>query len=106
VLNSDDVYAPDRFHEFLSVLALDDSLNAVFSQLECIDENGNILSEGLTDDWRRYSNESSIKKDNILLDLLAGNFLITTSNLFCRASVFEKTGGFSNLAYTHDYDFF
>lgn len=108
VLNSDDVFAPDRFHEFLSVLAPDESLYAVFSQIECIDEKGNILSnrEDLTDDWRRYSNESPLKKDNILLDLLAGNFLITTSNLFCRTSVFDKTGGFSNLAYTHDYDFF
>jgi hypothetical protein len=38
--------------------------------------------------------------------LLAGNFLHTSSNLFCCKSVFEEVGLFRSLRYVHDYDFF
>jgi hypothetical protein len=41
-----------------------------------------------------------------VLDLLAGNFLVTTSNLFCKKKVFDDIGYFLNLRYTHDYEFF
>jgi len=38
--------------------------------------------------------------------LIGGNFLYTTSNLVCNKKVFSEIGGFSDLRYVHDYDFF
>jgi len=35
-----------------------------------------------------------------------GNFLMTTSNIFSRRSLFHEIGGSSALRYTHDLEFF
>ena len=109
ILNSDDVYCPDRFETFLNILEQDDSVHAVFSHIEYIDEEGNFIryKKGSEDNWTNHDPETSFKgEENIFLNLLAGNFLVSTSNLFCRRSVFQKIGFFSNLRYAHDYEFF
>ena len=109
ILNSDDVYYKNRFEEALKILESDSSVHAVFSHLEFIDEKGDFIRyyRGAEDFWKDRNPEIPYKETNdIVLDLLAGNFLITTSNLFCRRSVFEDVGYFENLKYTHDYDFF
>ncbi|GBC60665.1 hypothetical protein DENIS_1622 [Desulfonema ishimotonii] len=98
ILNSDDAYDPRRFEIFLEALEQDDSLSAVFSRTECVDGEGGFL---------RYETGPENPDENaILLSLLADNFLISTSNLFCRNDVFKIINGFSNLRYAHDYDFF
>ncbi len=109
ILNSDDVYCPDRFETFLNILEQDDSVHAVFSHIEYIDEEGNFIryKKGSEDNWTNHDPETSFKGgDHIITDLLAGNFLISTSNLFCRRNVFQEIGLFSDLKYAHDYDFF
>lgn len=109
ILNSDDVYYKNRFEEALKILESDSSIHAVFSHLEFIDEKGDFLRyfRGAEDFWKDRNPGTPYKETNdIVLDLLAGNFLITTSNLFCRRSVFKDVGYFSNLKYTHDYEFF
>ncbi|MDL1967958.1 MAG: glycosyltransferase [Deltaproteobacteria bacterium] len=108
ILNSDDVYYTNRFEEFLEILEDNNSINAVFSHIEFIDDQGNFTKyHGAKDNWTSHDSETSFKdENNIILDLLAGNFLITTSNLFCRKSVFQDIGLFQNLKYTHDYEFF
>ncbi|HPZ09423.1 MAG TPA: glycosyltransferase [Candidatus Eremiobacteraeota bacterium] len=109
ILNSDDIYYLNRFEEILSVIEKDGSIYAVFSYLEIIDSEGNFIriKKGPEDNWiNKYSDTSFKDENNVLLHLLEGNFLVTTSNLFCRRSVFEHIGYFSNLRYTHDYDFF
>jgi hypothetical protein len=45
-------------------------------------------------------------RHNVLFDLLGGNFLATTSNLFCRRSALRKAGPFRAYRYAHDYEFF
>lgn len=110
ILNSDDMYHPGRFEECLRVLESDRSLAAVFTHVETVDAEGKLLGSfnGAGDYcWKEHSPETSFKGEgNVLLDLLGGNFLITTSNLFCRRSVFGELGGFAGLRYAHDYDFF
>ena len=109
ILNSDDVYYKNRFEEALKVLESDSSIRAVFSHMEFIDEKGDFIrfSRGAEDNWKDKNEGTSFKgKNDVVIDLLAGNFLMTTSNLFCRRSVFKDIGYFSNLRYTHDYDFF
>lgn len=109
VLNSDDVYHPKRFQTILGRFDEDEPPGAVFSHIECIDEWGNFLEykRGAESNWRSHQPETSFKEEHqIVLDLLAGNFLLSTSNLFCKRGVFEEIGLFKNLRYTHDYDFF
>ena len=109
ILNSDDVYYSSRFEEVLKILEGDHSIRAVFSHIEFIDEKGEFIryKKGAEDNWKNKNPETSFKgEDNIVLDLLAGNFLITTSNLFCRKSAFQDIGLFQKLIYAHDYEFF
>ena len=109
ILNSDDVYCPDRLERFVEIFKKDNSIGAVFSHIEFIDDQGNFIKYkmGAEDNWTNHDPNTSFKgEDNIFLDLLAGNFLVTTSNLFCRKNVFKEIGLFRNLRYTHDYDFF
>ncbi len=109
ILNSDDIYYKNRFEEALKVFESDSSVYAVFSHLEFVDDKGDFirLYRGAEDNRKDRNIEASANLgNNIVLDLLGGNFLITTSNLFCRKSVFTNIGYFRNLRYAHDYDFF
>ena len=109
ILDSDDVYYKNRCEEALKVLDSDSSIYAVFSHIEFIDEEGRFIKflRGAEDNWLDHDPETSFKgKNDLVLDLLAGNFLATTSNLFCRKKVFNEIGYFSDLRYTHDYEFF
>ncbi len=107
ILNSDDLYDPERLKECMQVLEAEVSLSAAFSHIAFIDEKGEFIKyvRGPEDIWTDYDPETRIEK-NIVLDLLAGNFLVSTSNLFCRKKVFDAIGGFVNLKYAHDYEFF
>lgn len=109
ILNSDDVYAQKRFGEMTDILEHDSSVHAAFSFIDFIDLNSKLirLKRGAEDNWLGQNPETSYKENNnIILDLLAGNFLYTTSNLFCRKFVFDHIGYFSHLKYIHDYEFF
>ncbi len=109
ILNSDDIYDAHRIEECVKILDNKPLLSAVFSHLEFIDGEGKFIQylRGAEENWADHSPETSFKDEhNIVLDLLAGNFLTTTSNLFCRKDTFETVGYFSNLRYAHDYDFF
>ncbi len=109
ILNSDDVYYRNRFAEAVQLLDADRGVQAVFSHIEVIDEQSASLRvvRGAEENWATHDPKTSFKGSNdIVLDLLAGNFLMTTSNLFCRRSVFDGIGVFSNLRFTHDYEFF
>lgn len=109
ILNSDDAYYKNRLEEALKIVESDSSIYAVFSHIEFIDEKGIFIRflRGAEDYWKDCNPGIPYKDTNdIVVELLGGNFLMTTSNLFCRRSVFKDIGYFSNLRYTHDYDFF
>lgn len=109
ILNSDDVYYVNRLEECLKIIEADSTIKAAFSHIEIVDDQGKFIryKKGAEDNWERHNVETSFKgENNIVLDLLAGNFLLTTSNLFCRKSIFQGIGYFRNLRYAHDYDFF
>jgi glycosyltransferase involved in cell wall biosynthesis/FtsZ-binding cell division protein ZapB len=109
ILNSDDVYYRNRLEEALKIFESDNSIYAVFSHLELIDEEGNCIriKKGAEENWLGLYPDTSFKEyQDIILDLLAGNFLHTTSNLICKRSVYDSIGYFTSLRYTHDYEFF
>jgi glycosyltransferase involved in cell wall biosynthesis len=109
ILNSDDKYDHNRLNELFNILEEENEIAAAFSDIEIIDDKGDLVRyhKGAEENWVDHDPASSFKgEEKIILDLLAGNFLLTTSNLFCRKTIFSDIGYFSQLRYAHDYDFF
>jgi len=102
ILNSDDVYAPERFKECMNFFDANPDIDAVCTELSFLNEFG----KPIRNPWyeQAYSYYKSI--NNLSLALINGNFLMTTSNLFVRRTVFDEIGSFSSLRYAHDLDFF
>ena len=109
ILNSDDVYHVNRVEKALELLESDRDLSAVFSHVECIDEEGKSIRivRGLEENWKPDDPSPSFQGTaDLVVGLLAGNCLLTTSNLICRRAVFDAVGYFREFRYAHDYDFF
>lgn len=106
ILNSDDIYVENRLEKCIET-AESTKKEAIFSRIQFIDTNGKTVDHKIGQNWNLKHGEPTFEAHRaVILDLLAGNFLHTTSNLFCRKQIFEEIGYFSNLRYTHDYDFF
>lgn len=109
ILNSDDAYAPERFAAIFDEFEANGDIAAVFTQAECIDGDGKFirLVAGPEENWPGLKMPDALKQtDALAVHLLGGNFLMTTSNLFCRRMVFDEIGLFDNLRYAHDIDLF
>jgi glycosyltransferase involved in cell wall biosynthesis len=102
VLNSDDLYHPNRLEQCLTILDQHPEISAVFSALSFIDENGRKRRNRWYEGARAFYDQIG----DLGLALLNGNFLMTTSNLIARRSAFQDVGPFANLRYAHDLDFF
>ena len=101
ILNSDDCYHPERLAACLAIVQSDPSIDIVATGTSFFDGQGNDMENP----W--YENALTLyKQEGILsLGLFHENFIVTTSNLFIRRSVFEWVGYFSPLRYTHDLEF-
>lgn len=102
ILNSDDVYHPDRLAVMLQTLAQDPTADAVVTGLDFIDDDGRAIRNSWYEDGVAFHRRTR----DLALTLVNGNFFMTTSNLLARRAVFEELGGFSALRYAHDLDFF
>ncbi|MBC7962537.1 MAG: glycosyltransferase [Steroidobacteraceae bacterium] len=102
ILNSDDCYYPQRIEACLQALERDPGADAVCSALTFLDDNG----KPCRNKWYEESLAFYRQTNDLSLALINGNFLMTTSNLFIRRSVFNEVGYFANLRYAHDLDFF
>jgi glycosyltransferase involved in cell wall biosynthesis len=102
ILNSDDVYHHGRLARCLAVFEADPNVSVVASGISFIDESGRKTSN------RWYEKACDYYKEvaDLGLALVNGNFLMTTSNIVARRSVFAEIGLFDNLRYSHDLDFF
>lgn len=106
ILNSDDSYFENRLEKCIDSIESTSNM-AVFTGIELINDDNQSLGSKLGQDWNSRLGEPNFQNNHsIILDLLAGNFLHTTSNLFCKKEVFFEIGFFKNLRYTHDYEFF
>ncbi|MCB9885303.1 MAG: glycosyltransferase [Planctomycetes bacterium] len=108
ILNSDDVYAPDRIEKLVAAFDRDEALDAQVTHLEFIDGDGRRIGirECPGHVWREKAAVPSFADaDELVLHLLAGNFACTTSNIACRRRVFDAIGAFVDLRYLHDYEF-
>jgi Glycosyl transferase family 2 len=106
ILNSDDFYSPVRLQTLVDAMATDETIDALFSQVEAIHEDdGHFFSYG-----NRPTHHIPLKRSHpdqrLAADLLGSNIVTTTSNLFCKKVVFKDIGQFKDYRYCHDLDFF
>ncbi len=102
VLNSDDCYHPERLAACMAVVQSDPAVDAVTTGVSFMDQAGRAVPSSWYEEARAFYE----KEGDLSLGLFHANFLLTTSNLFIRRTVFESAGYFSPLRYTHDLEFF
>lgn len=106
ILNSDDLYMPDRIERCLDVACAQNS-RILFTYVEGIDAAGHPLPAG--DPWRMWYNHATLLNiqdhDCVSQTLLYGNIAVSTGNFFVHRSLFEEAGYFNDLRYCHDWDF-
>ncbi len=100
ILNSDDIFKETRLDKAFHIFNENPEIMAVFSHVELIDSKDN-PSGCQTGPFHELAVDSPL-----VLQLLSGNHLLTTSNLIVRKTVFDTMEPFRPLKYTHDYDFF
>jgi glycosyltransferase involved in cell wall biosynthesis len=110
ILNSDDIYHPQRFEKILPVFYGDSRVGLVSSYLEIIDRKGTPLGikHGYADlsPWDLPNPSNSFRAETDLrAALLTENFLATTSNYVFSRHLYQQVGEFLPLRYTHDWDF-
>lgn len=110
ILNSDDVYHPQRLARLTALLEAEPNLGLAGSYIEVIDQAGHRL--GLKEGFRTlepwplaHPARTFRAGDDLRAALLTENYLATTSNFLFRRSWFEQIGPFRPLRYTHDWDF-
>jgi|SRR5215469_899382 len=102
ILNSDDIYEPHRMEVAIRRLAADKSVAAVATELSSIDEH----DRHIANPWYENSLKKGLASDDMAIALLDANYFVTTSNLVFRRTVFDRIGGFYQLRYAHDLEFF
>ena len=100
-LNSDDCFAPDRLAACLALVRSEPLIDVVATRTSFLDDEGSAVSNPWYDDALAFYR----KERDVAFALFRANFLVTTSNLFVRRSVFESVGTFAPLRYTHDLEF-
>ena len=110
ILNSDDMYYPDRIRQMVEAISNEPKVALVCSWISCIDSKG--LNIGIKKGWSNMEpwpikNTEFINRisDDFVKNLLKSNFISTTSNMFFRRQILEEIGGMRNLKFTHDWDF-
>jgi glycosyltransferase involved in cell wall biosynthesis len=106
ILNSDDSFTRRRI-EFMVAMMQESKAEWGFSQVECVDERGEVYPKG-----RSGYVDSLLEQQARLLGyptvgtgFLHFNHSISTGNLFMRRRFVESLGGFRNFRYNHDWDF-
>jgi glycosyltransferase involved in cell wall biosynthesis len=110
ILNSDDVFHPNRIQNLIAEFQNDSEVELLSTWIEVIDATGKQLAikQGWhnLEPWPIAHPELSFKQtDDFFLNLLMGNFVATTSNIMMRRALYNKIGGMRHLRFAHDWDF-
>jgi glycosyltransferase involved in cell wall biosynthesis len=108
ILNSDDVFHPERMAVCIS--RLKNGADLVASWIEIINQKGKVL--GIKEGWNnmlpwaiKQPAFRTTRVDEFTLNLLMTNFVATTSNMVFTRKLYEIIGGMKNLRFVHDWDF-
>lgn len=105
ILNSDDVYHPDRLGACLEAVA--EGAEAVFTDVVSVDHQGELIPPGkhFWHHWHERNKKYYLDCGDLYAGFLRGNLMVTTSNLFMTKRAVETVGKFAPLRYLHDYDY-
>lgn len=104
VLNSDDVYHPERLQVLVAQAEAVGSADFfAFTDVAIIDQADRFVPEDerARAHWRLCRNCAESSAD---WWFLMGNPALSTSNFFFSRALLDKVGGFASLRYTHDWD--
>lgn len=109
ILNSDDIFHPDRLKRCLEAMRANDS-ELVTSWIEVINQQGQPL--GVKQGWQNMLpwpiadlKNSFAGTNSFELNLFVSNFVSTTSNMLFTRNLYKTIGGMRNLRFAHDWDF-
>ena len=103
VINTDDMYEPNRLNIMISQLKKNNALFA-FSKTRVIDSFGNFKIDSTTQFFESAEDRIDIA-GNITHALINMNIAISTGNMIFEKCVFNYLGGFRDFSYIHDWDF-
>ena len=106
ILNSDDIYAPERLERLVKVQK-ETGAHCLFTDVVPISDDGDEFTdpEFGWNIWHRKNRDFYFACGDLYTAFLKGNFLVTSSNFFMTAEAARKVGHFCSLRYLHDYDF-
>lgn len=106
ILNSDDRYAPTRLETMLARVG-GAGAQWGYSRSELVDAEGLVVPPGTNRrvDGLRELQDGVASFDTVGLAFVARNAAITTGALFVSRALLDRAGGFSDLRYTHDWEF-
>ena len=106
ILNSDHLYHPERLKYCLEMCETHD-FYLIGTDVDVIwddTEEPNTEKTDWLEGHHRVRNEHLASQD-LTSTMMAGNLFITTSNLFCRRSLFDAIGPLADHLHVEDYDF-
>lgn len=110
ILNSDDVYEPNRFKVMIAEMEKFPEIGFLCSYIRVINSDGKNL--GVKQGWKNMEpwivpnkELSFAATDDFKLNLIMANFISTTSNFLFTKKLYDKIGGMRNLRFAHDWDF-
>lgn len=106
ILNSDDIYTPDRLERLLRRRELSGA-DCLFSDVIPISDSGEVFSDPAFgwNIWHQKNRSFYRQCGDLYTAFLKGNFMVTTSNLFMTGRAVRAVGNFCSLRYLHDYDY-
>ncbi len=103
VLNSDDLYHPQRLERLMAEQSNLEGQALIFTSLTMIDASGKPYDDIRWEQYQTLQGQCRhISRDKYFL---MGNVAYTTSNFFMRRAFFDRVGSFKKLRYTHDWNF-
>jgi len=105
ILNSDDIYAPDRLETLVEALRSNSAPKIAFSRVRLIDGQGEPILTGDFAQWLEKAEARFEQSHDLLSSLVRDNFLCSSSNfVFCRELI-DDVGEFHQLHFVNDLDF-
>ena len=105
VLNSDDLFLPEKLAQCQTLLAGAAAPELIAGGIRLIDAAGQPLTTGVAADWLHRAQDFAVRVAHPPLALLHENFVATTSNMVFTRALWQRLGGFAPLRYCHDLDF-
>jgi glycosyltransferase involved in cell wall biosynthesis len=102
IINSDDLYHPDRLAELIKVAELQNAY-FIFSDVTFINEHSEEIEKEY--EWVNRLKSIYVESHSLQGTFLSGNVAVTTSNFFFLSTILKDIGEFNSQRYAHDYDF-